>query len=273
VARDITERKYAEQALQEAKDALEVRVKGRTTDLERTVKLYKKEIEDRKKAEKHVRKYQVQLRSLVSEMSLIEEKERKLISEELHDNVGQYLTLSKINLSKLQTSHPVIKKDIEETKKLIEQTIKYTRSLTFEIGNPILYKMGLVKAVEWLTEQVQEKHGLTVTFKSDGNIGELKGEIAVLLFKTIQELLLNVAKHAQAKKAKVSISSDRVNIKINVEDNGIGFDTSRIEHYAINHKKFGIFNISERINYIGGTFKIKSNRGQGTRATVVVPIS
>jgi PAS domain S-box-containing protein len=271
--RDITDRKKAEQALQEVKDELEVRVKDRTSDLERTVKLYQKEIKDRKKAEKNIRKYQDQLRALISKMSLIEEKERKLISEVLHDNIGQYLALSKINLSKLQKSYPVIQKDIEGTKTLIEQTIEYTRSLTFEVANPVLYKMGLDKAVEWLIEQFQEKHDLKVTFRSDGNIGKLKGEIEALLFKTVRELLINVVKHAQVKTAMVSISNDRVNIKINVEDNGIGFDTSKIEHYTIKNKKFGLFNMSERINYLGGTFKIKSKGGQGTKATVMVPIS
>ncbi len=229
------------------------------------------DITERKQVEEQIQIYQKQLRTLMSKLSIIEEQERRRISEELHDNISQNLALSKIKLASLRESFPDISEDLKDAQELIEQTIKFTRSLTFELSPPVLYELGFISAVEWLAEQTQEKHGIMVEFVSNGIPAELNRETSVLLFKTVRELLLNIVKHAQTRKATISISSDKDNIVMNIEDRGIGFDTEKIKPYSVKNGSFGILSIRERIRYLGGTIEITSKQGQGTRVTIVVP--
>ena len=216
--------------------------------------------------------YQKRLRATMSKLSIVEEQERKRISEELHDNISQNLALSKIRLASLQESCPEISKELSETRDLIDQTIKFTRSLIFDLSPPILYELGFKAAIEWLTEQIQGKYGIIVEFTSDAILEEPKKETSVLLFKTVRELLINVVKHAHAQKTIVNIKSKGSSILVNVEDNGVGFNTDTIEPYFIEDGGFGILNIRERIQYLGGSFEITSKEGQGTRVSISVPI-
>ncbi len=170
-------------------------------------------------------------------------------------------------------SLPVAAKDIDQARELIEQTIKFTRSLTFELSPPILYQLGFKAAVEWLTEQIQKRHGIKIEFSCDGKFREMNGEISVLLFKTLRELLLNIVKHAQTDIAMVCMNSDENNVQIVVEDKGIGFDISKIDHCTINNKGFGLLSIRERVKYLGGTLEIASKPRQGTKVTIIIPIN
>ncbi len=220
---------------------------------------------------KDLTSYQKRLGVLLSKISSIEEHERKLISQELHDNIGQLLALSKIKIATLQESYPIHKENLDEIRKLIEQIIKYTRSLTFDLANPILYQMGLQSAVAWLIEKIEEKHGITVEFISDKWVRDPKEEVSVILFKIVRELLFNIVKHAQAKKAVISMSYKGTNIHINVEDNGRGFDYLKFGSYLTENQSIGIFNIRERIKYLDGSFEIVSKKGSGTRVAITVP--
>jgi signal transduction histidine kinase len=230
------------------------------------------EIEDRQDAEMKIQVYQGQLRALISKVSIVEEKERKRIAEELHDNLGQHLAIAKIKLAMLRKSQPDIKQNLDEIKVLMEQAITFTRSLTFELSTPILYQLGLIPALKSLAEQVQKEHGLKIELMYDSHCSDLKGEISVLLFKTVRELLLNAVKHAQAQKATVFISNHGDCIKVKCEDDGKGFDVSNLEEYLIELKKFGIFGVRERIRYLGGTFEITSDPGMGTSVSIAAPL-
>ncbi len=217
--------------------------------------------------------YQEQLRALITKLSIAEEQERKRISEELHDNISQHLALSNIKLAALRESFPEAAKDIDETRELIEQTIKFTRSLTYELSPPILYQLGFRAAVEGLAEQIQKRHGIEVEFSCDSELRELNAEISFLLFKTLRELLLNIVKHAQSDIAIVSISRYKNNLQIIVEDKGIGFDTSKIDRYTVSNQSFGLFSIHERIKYLGGTLEIASKPEQGTKIIIIIPVN
>ena len=232
----------------------------------------KKALHEQKEAEKHIKIYQKQLQSLISQLAIVEEHERKNISEELQDNIGQYLAITKIKLTELRKSYPTIEKELDEIRNMIEQTIEFTRSLTYELSSPILYQLGLEEAIEWLIEQIRGKNDITVDLASDGKLKSFKGELSVQLYNTVRELLLNVIKHSKAKKVVVSISNNGDNIQVEIKDDGIGFDILETEAYSVENKKFGIFSIRERISSLGGTFEIVSQTGQGTSATVVVPV-
>ncbi len=228
-------------------------------------------IEEREVVEAQVQQYKDRLQILISQLSTLEDQERKDISEEMHENIGQYLALSKIKLSRLIESNPEIKNDLDEIRKYIDETIDFTRSLTFELSSPILYQLGLEQALEWLTAHISSKHSIHVDLVSDNKLKGFKGEISLQLYKTIHELLLNVVKHADAENVVVYLLDDGENIDVSVKDDGKGFDVAEVEAGLVSGKSFGLFNIRERIVFNRGTFDITSKKEEGTIARVVVP--
>ena len=232
------------------------------------------DITERKKVEDKLLVYQEQLRSLASELSLAEERLRRRIATDLHDNVSQNLAISKIKLDSLVES--AASKDIqallEEIRDLVAQTIESTRSLTFEMSPPVLYELGFEAAMGWLARQTRQRHGLTVDFEDDGRDKPLDNNTRVLLFQAVRELLVNVVKHAKAGQVKVSARKFRGRIRVTVEDDGVGFDASKISADEQAVGGFGLFNIRERLDHIGGQVKIDSRPGGGTRITLTAPL-
>jgi PAS domain S-box-containing protein len=272
IVRDITLRKRTEEELKKAKDDLEIKVQERTAELQLTVRLLQEEIHERNEAEEKVLFYQEQLRTLMSKLSVAEEQERKRISEHIHDNISQNLAISKMHLETLQESVPSISKELKETQELIEETIEFIRSLTFELSPPILHELGLIAAVEWLADNVRERYGIIVECDTDSKFKALKGETGILLFRTIRELLNNIIKHSKAENARVSIQGYGDYREIKVEDNGVGFDSSEMNDYLIKGESFGIASIRERISYLNGSFEIHSRPGEGTKVRIIVPL-
>lgn len=232
------------------------------------------DITPRKLAEKKLITYQDKLRSLASELSLAEERERRRIATDLHDRIGQTLAITKIKLGALMesVSSQNLVNGLEEIRGLIEQTIGHTRSLTLELSPPILYELGFEAAVEWLTEQIQAQHGILTQFESDDYPRSLEDDVRMLLFKGIQELLFNVVKHARARTVNVSLRKDGDGIEIVVEDDGVGFDTEESKSKIGQMGGFGLFNICERLDHLGGQFRVASKPGRGTRVTISAPL-
>ncbi len=233
------------------------------------------DITEQKKAEEKIKSYQKQLRSLASDLSLAEERERRRIATTLHDNIGQILAISKIKLGALieLANEDVSLDQLKEVREHVEQAIKYTRSLTFELSPPILYDLGLEAAIEWLTEQLKEHHGINCIFEADSFFKPVSDEIRIVLFSAARELLMNVTKHAQATIAKITIRRVNDNIAIHVADNGIGFTVSKMNFYLDENKGFGLFSIKERLRHLGGQMDVRSGRGRGTRVILTAPIT
>ncbi len=217
---------------------------------------------------------QERLRSLASQLILAEERERRRIATALHDRVAQTLALSKLKLEAVQesVSSTDLAKPLDEIHRLIEQAIQDTRSLTFEVSPPILYQLGLEAAVEWLTQRVQDQHGILSNFEDDGQPKPLDEDIRVLLFQAVHELLFNVVKHAHAQSVKVAIGRSGDKVQIAVEDDGVGFDISAISSHWSTNDGFGFFSISQRLDHLGGHLDIESQPGHGTRVTLVAPL-
>jgi PAS domain S-box-containing protein len=232
------------------------------------------DITDRKKAEEKLLSYQQQLRSMASELSLVEERQRRCIAMELNDYIGQTLSYckSKLGVMKELTSASNLERPTDDIIDLIEQTIEYTKSLTFQLGTPLLYEEGLESALKWLGYQFQKQVNLIFHFQDDQKPKPLTDETAVLLYHAVRELLINVSRHAKARNLKVSIQRDYRNVQIDVEDDGIGFDTSQIDPHSSGASGFGLFTIHERLKYLGGHFKVMSRPGYGTHATLIVPM-
>jgi PAS domain S-box-containing protein len=234
-----------------------------------------RDITKRKQAEEKLYLYQKQLQSLASELSLAEEHERRRIATGLHDEIGQTLYVSKITLEALQETTPSVDlaQSLERVTEDIKQTINYVRKLTFELGSPILYELGFGAALKGLTEKIHEQHGILSYFEEDKEPKPLNDEVCILLYQSVRELLINVIKHAQASSVKVSFKGGGNNIRINVNDDGIGFDSSSFNLNMGKDGGFGLFKIKERLDYLSGYIEIKSEHNYGTRVSMVVPLN
>lgn len=226
------------------------------------------DITERRKKEEEVINYQKQLQRLMYETTLLEERERKRIADELHDTIGQNLSFAQMKLSTLgEFVSDRGKEPMKEIMDLMEQTVQFSRSMTHELGNPVLYLVGLDAGIRWLGEQIGKNHGIPVVVDIEGDLSDMRGEVKVLLYKTVRELLFNVVKHAQADKVFIAIRNAAENLEITVTDNGVGINLDAI-------KSYGLFSVTERIKYLGGTIDIEANAaGTGTRISIVVPWS
>ncbi|MBA4390192.1 MAG: hypothetical protein C0399_04565 [Syntrophus sp. (in: bacteria)] len=245
-------------------------VDGKTQYYEGTVE----DISERKKAEEKIQQHQKQLRSLASELSLAEERERRRIATLLHDHIGQILAISKIKLGALleRAKTGIFRENLSEVREHIEQAIKYTRSLTLKLSPPILYELGLEPALEWLAEQIEEQHGIRCEFENDGSEKPLNEELRVFLFTAVRELLVNVAKHARAQRVKVTVRRSGETISIHVADDGVGFCVSKKSPYVDENKGFGLFSIRERLHHLGGHVEVRSQKSRGTRIALTAPL-
>ncbi len=232
---------------------------------ERTKEL-EQEIAERKLAENR-------LRHLASELSLAEERARRRIATDLHDRIGQTLSVCKLKLESLQETEPPNQHSelIDEVRELVEQTIKDTRLLTFELSPPALYMLGLEAALEGLASQIHEQHDIPCSFADYGSSVHLDDDVRAVLFQAVRELLFNVVKHAQANNVKVSIWKYDDMVRINVEDDGIGFDAAQLTSQTYKADGFGLFIMGERLSCIGGHLEISSEPGGGTLVTLTAP--
>ena len=256
-----------DEALRKARDDLEMRVKERTTELVKANEALQAEMSERLL-------YQDKLRSLASELSLAEERERRRIATELHDRIVQTLAVSKIKASALREAAPSadLVKTIQDVLMLIDQAIQDTRTLTFELSPPILYELGFLQAVEWLAEKYEKQYNIIIKIEDDKSPKPLDADVRIVLFQTIRELFNNIVKHAHASKVGINIKKLKNHMHIFIEDDGVGFDTSKVHTSMENETGFGLFNIRERLNHLGGHFEIKSQKDQGTRVTLDAPL-
>ncbi len=278
--------------IEKSKQITDMRTKYETERKEQQAKIYhlrnvelRKEIKQRKKVEKEMKQHRfvleklveertAQLRSLAHELSLVEEKQRRRIATYLHDDISQALALATIRLELLQEEVPEndIKQRIEEIKDMIDRTTLRTRSLTFEISPPVLYDSGLEPAVEWLAEQFQSQHDIVCELKNDGLPKPMSGDTKVILFQSVRELLTNVAKHAQARAVRVLTLRDGNTIRIEVKDDGIGFNPEILAQKITKNEGFGLFNLKERLRHLGGKLEVSSRVGQGTAVVIMAPL-
>ncbi len=215
-----------------------------------------------------------QLRSLVSEVAIAEEKERRRISEGLHDSVSHNLAAAKIRLGVL--SEMIADDETAElangARQLIEEALKESRTLTFELSPPVLYEIGFEAALEWLAEIMNEKEqDIKFVFSGSNSTVQLKTDISISLFKAVRELLVNAAKHSFATEVNIEVTVN-CNMEIIISDNGVGFDTEKLKQKSSKVLGFGLFNIRDRADYLGWNLIIDSEKGRGTIIKISVPL-
>jgi signal transduction histidine kinase len=225
----------------------------------------------RKQLDAHVK----QLKSLASQLSITEERERRELATQLHDHIGQSLIVSKAKLdeqrrSEISHEHARV---LEEVCERLKKVIQDTRSLTFDLSSPLLYMIGFEAAAEqWLADEIQEKHGIKTEFENDEQHKPIGNDIRAILFRNLRELLINVVKHAKAEKVKVSVCREDADIRVSIEDDGVGFDPVEVRSRSIMDGKFGLFSIGERLEQLGGRVEIDSKPGTGSRVMMTAPL-
>jgi len=231
-----------------------------------------RDITERKRIEEAIRSNAEQLRQLSLHLQDIREEERASMAREVHDVLGQQLTGFKMDLSwinrKLKSEDPELKERMAGTLKLIDDTIKTVRRIASDLRPSLLDDLGLVAALEWQSEEFEKRSGIKVYFKGELEEIKLLPEVAIALFRIYQELLTNVARHANAREVRSSLYTGNGQLQLSVSDNGRGFD---MENKA-NKKTLGLLGIKERTLLMGGRYEIKSKPGDGTAVLVSVPL-
>jgi signal transduction histidine kinase len=220
---------------------------------------------------------QARLRALATELNLAEQRERKRIATELHDHLGQLLVVGKIKLSQarqLPGLMPGCQGLLNEVDQVLTQSITYTRTLVADLAPPALHDFGLLGGLEWLVEQMRP-HGLAISLQTSLEQLQLPEYQSIPLFQSIRELLTNVMKHAKSDDVTVTVSLEQHigTLRIEVRDNGVGFDPVAVKKNTENFSKFGLFSIGERMRALGGTFEVESMPGHGTIARLTLPVN
>jgi signal transduction histidine kinase len=144
------------------------------------------------------------------------------------------------------------------------------RSLIFQTMPPILHDLGLRPAIEWLVEDLWLRLGFRARLLEGPAIGELSEDVRIIVYRSVRELIINAAKHADATHTTVAIERKNSTLRIVVEDDGRGFDLEA-DHTSAG-MGFGLFSIRERLDHLGGALVIDSSAGRGTRATIELPV-
>jgi PAS domain S-box-containing protein len=224
-------------------------------------------------SETKLHEIQIMQADMATELSLQDEQIRLNISTELHDHIGQSLILGQIKLGCIDEScmSKPDQKNIADTRKLIGQVIKDVRSLTLQLTPPVLANAGLEAALEWLCRQIADDYGLQVSFSSDNSPKPLLDVTRSVVYQSARELLVNVAKHAQANQTQLSVVSNGQELILTVEDDGVGFDQAVLN---TPHKgsSFGLFNISRQIKRLGGMLSVCQPKVKGSKITITMPL-
>ncbi|HKT36346.1 MAG TPA: DUF4118 domain-containing protein [Nitrospira sp.] len=216
----------------------------------------------------------VKLTKLMSDILLTEERERRELSSELHDSLGQLLAFAKVKLHLARrSSAEKAESYIKETEQVLDRSLQYTRSLMAEFDPPRFDQLGLPGALLWLKDRMQQ-HDLLVTMHMESKSVVLPHDHVVLLYKCIRELLMNVVKHANVNKATVTMkmAADST-LELTVKDDGVGFRPMLNVRQPPTGYNFGLRKVRERIEDLGGRFHIESKLGQGCTVTLALPIA
>jgi PAS domain S-box-containing protein len=232
-----------------------------------------RDITERLEAEKKILANNALLRTLSSELVMTEERERRRIAVDLHDNIGQTLAMTKIKLNAMleQAASAGLMDQVLEILEMVDQSIDQTRLLTRELSPSVLYELGLHQALEWLGDQIIAQHGFNIRLKNNLKSGKIDKDVQIFIYRSIRELIFNIIKHTKVKDALVTLQKSGENIRISVRDEGCGFDISNIDQLFKKSGGFGLLSIRERLNYIGGSLKIETKKGWGTCVEMIVP--
>jgi len=196
-----------------------------------------------------------------------QEVERQRLSRELHDSLGQLLIGLKLKYESCINKSSVKLDSFTNLGLLFDQTIEETRRISNNLMPAALSEFGLSTAVRNICNDISEITDISVLFNTNGSSKDIGTEVKIYLFRIIQEALTNILKHSKAKNASISINYKKESIFVDIFDDGIGFETLKIESKNSN----GLNNIKDRISLIKGSYIIDSEKGKGTKISIEIP--
>jgi signal transduction histidine kinase len=213
-------------------------------------------------------------RKYLSQIIEAQENERRRISRELHDEIGQALYAIKFNLEMidkdLPQTTPLVRGRLGEAKSLSSQTLTSMRQLALDLRPTMLDDLGLIPTLRWYVQNFSNRLNLYSKFEAMGFDEKLPAQIETAFYRIIQEALNNIAKHAQADRVEISLVKRDSKILASIQDNGKGFDLEKVLHPESPERGFGLIGIQERISLLGGQIEIQSRPGFGTLIQVEV---
>jgi signal transduction histidine kinase len=246
------------------------------------------EIVQRKLAQRSLRKSELHLRSMLlsahkmqqklkhmaHQILTAQEQERKAISRELHDEIVQTLTGINVQLATLKIEAGLNGKDVDKnisnTQKLVERSVKIVHRFARDLRPTVLDDLGLIPALESYMKAFSERTGLHIRFTAFAGIEKLSNDRRTILYRVALAALANIAQHAEAGVASVTIEEIGASIRMVIADDGKSFDVGYVAN-SRNNKKLGLIGMQERVEMIGGNFRIASTPGTGTTITVQIP--
>ena len=225
-------------------------------------------------AKKEIEEYQSSLQKLTSEISMIEEKQKKEIAANIHDHLSQSLVISKMRISDLEKKPELnsIYKDLDFIKSHISNALENSRKITYELSPPVLYQLGIVDALDWYAEETENKYDIKFQFNSNVDTVKLSDVKSILIFRCVQEAVTNTIKYAEATSITLKLTKDKKAVDILITDNGKGFDTAVLNAGGNSSSGFGLFAVKERIRSMNGLLTITSEIKIGTKIKIYVPL-
>ena len=232
------------------------------------------DVTGRRRDQRRADEYLDRLRRLSSEMVLAEERERRRIAGDIHDGLGDELSLARIRAAELaadQPHGPAPRRTSPEHPGPLHP--RRARALTFALAPPVLHEIGLHAALEWLVERQNMRSGVQMSYLPGRRSRPALTEAErILCYRSVRELLRNVVKHSGARSAVVTARVRAGVYEIEVLDDGRGFDVES----ALSHTErtgFGLFSVRERLRHLGGQLLIRSTIGSGSRLTMRLPLA
>jgi signal transduction histidine kinase len=227
------------------------------------------EVTARKQAEAALQDYSRRLETLSRQLLEVQEQERRHLARELHDEIGQVLTLIKMKVNAAaRQAEGSARAGLDDALGVVESAIQQVRNLSLDLRPSMLDDFGLEAALEWYVNR--QAADTTFTVQLDSNLGEdrLPAEIETACFRVVQEALTNAARHAKARHVAVTICRTGKDLQLSVRDDGIGFDVGAARQRASRGRSVGLLGMQERVELLGGQIHIQSAPGRGTEIQV-----
>jgi len=213
-----------------------------------------------------------QIHALAADLEAVEDRERRQIARDLHDDLGQTLAAARIRLATLCDDRRAdVQSKAREVGALIDAASHAIRSLAAQLAPAVLNELGISAALDWLGEEIERTFSLRVTVVDDGKPKPLNEVARSIVYRVVRELLINVAKHAGTDSATVESESCGGEVVIRVIDNGVGYEP--VTAASRPHKGLGLLSVRERLALIGGTLDIRTALGVGTRSVLRAPLA